>query len=259
MAAQGVTRRGMRWQVGMGNQVRVWRDKWILRPSTYKVITPEKPSSKDALVCELINRETKEWDRDKIDQWFLLKDRDEIMSIPLSITSNRDRLIWAENRSGKFSVKSAYRLALEEQKQSAMTDCSNWVARRRLWKTIWTLNIPQKIKLFAWKASQDILASKQNLAKRKITENGVCELCGKEEESICHLLWFCDHAKEVWRSSKFVLPFEISASWNFVDVIANLQKCKHLQPGLLELVTTVCWGIWKNRNDLRMGGKGKAG
>ena len=44
-----------------------------------------------------------------------------------------------------------------------------------------------------------------------------------------------------------------------MDVPENLQRCEHLRPGLLEQVTTVCWGIWKNRNDLRMGGKGKAG
>ena len=162
MATQGVIRRGM-------SQIRVWRDKWIPRPSTYKVITLEMPSSNDALICELINRETKEWGRDKIEQWFLLEDRDEILGIPFSTTSNRDRIIWAENRSEKFSVKSAYILGLEEQKQLAMVDCSNRAARRRLWKTIWNLNIAQKIKFFAWKASRDILASKQNLTKRKIT------------------------------------------------------------------------------------------
>ena len=42
-------------------------------------------------------------------------------------------------------------------------------------------------------------------------------------------------------------------------MLENLQRNEHLRPGLLEQVTTVCWGIWKNRNDLRVGGKGKAG
>ena len=112
---------------------------------------------------------------------------------------------------------------------------------------------------FAWKASCDILASNQNLTKRKITENGVCDLCGKEKESTCHLLWFYDHAKEVWCNSKLSLPFEISESWKFIDVLENLQRNEHLRPGLLEQVTMVCWGIWKNRNDLQVGGKGKAG
>ena len=43
-----------------------------------------------------------------------------------------------------------------------------------------------------------------------------------------------------------------------MDVLENLQRCEHFRPGLLEQVTTVYWGIWKNKNDLRMGSKGKA-
>ena len=66
MAAQSIVQRGMRWQVGNGNKVRVWRDKWIPRPCTYKVITKEKPNSMNALVCELINKATSEWNIDKL-------------------------------------------------------------------------------------------------------------------------------------------------------------------------------------------------
>ena len=47
------------------------------------------------------------------------------MSISLSTNDICDRLIWAENKSGKFTVKSVYALALEEQSHSAMVDCSN--------------------------------------------------------------------------------------------------------------------------------------
>ena len=180
------------------------------------------------------------------------------MGIPLSSTNTSDRLVWAGTKNGKFTVKSAYTLALEELKLSEHAECSNGVARRKLWKTIWNLNIPQKIKLFAWKACRNIPASKENLAKRKITPDGVCELCGREE-SIGHILWLCDHAMEVWNSSKFAFPFEFSAKGTFLDVVECLQRCEHHRPGLLEQFTSVCWGIWKNWNDLRMGGKGKAG
>ena len=172
MAAQGVVHKGMRWQVGNGNRIRVWRDKWIPRPSTYRLVTPEKPSSENALVSELINRATHEWNMDKLKDWFLPEDREAIMSIPLSTNEVCDRLIWAENRSGKFTVKSAYALALEEQSHLAMVDCSNGSVRRKLWKTIWQLKLPQKLKHFAWKASRGILATKMNLAMRKIAPNG---------------------------------------------------------------------------------------
>ena len=30
MAAQSIIQRGMRWQVGDGNKIRVWHDKWVL-------------------------------------------------------------------------------------------------------------------------------------------------------------------------------------------------------------------------------------
>ena len=239
MAAQGIIKRGMRWQVGSGNKIRVWRDKWVPRPSTYKVLTPEKQTSKDALVCELINRASNEWDIDVLCQWFLPKDRDAILGISLSTTSTSDRLVWAENKSGKFIVKSTYTLALEEQKKSDMAECSNAMARRMLWKEIWKLHLPQKIKHFTWKASQDILTSKENLAKRKIMLDGVCELCERGIETTGHTLWFCEHAKEVWKCSKLALPFEISATWKFLDVFEELLRCEHLRPGLLELFIAI--------------------
>ena len=181
------------------------------------------------------------------------------MGIPLSSSNTNDRIVWAENRSGKFTVKSAYVLALEEKVHNTRADCSDESARRKIWKTIWKLRIPQKIKHFAWRAGRDILATKSNLAKRRITPNGICDLCGHNEETVSHLLWGCDHAKEVWMNSKMVLPFEISTQWHFLDVVANLQECEHYRPRQLENFISVCWSIWKDRNDLRTGGKGKMG
>ena len=178
MAAQSIIQRGMRWQVGDGNKIWVWHDKWVPRPSTYKVITAEKLESSNALVCELINRATKEWNKDKLDRWFLPEDREAILSIPLSSSNTQDRLIWTGNRSGKFTVKSAYMLALEEKLHDTKADCSDELVRRRIWKSIWQMKTPQKIKHFSWKASWDILASKSSLAQQKIISDGTCDLCG---------------------------------------------------------------------------------
>ena len=119
-------------------------DKWIPRPSSYKVISPEFQNSKDALVCELINRASNEWDIDKLSQWFISEDRDTILGIPLSSSNTSDRLVWVETKNGKFIMKSAYTLALEELKNLELAECSNEVTRRKLWKTIWNLNIQQK-------------------------------------------------------------------------------------------------------------------
>jgi len=45
----------------------------------------------------------------------MAKDVESALSIALSLTLPEDRLIWALTSSGKFTVKSAYRLALDEK------------------------------------------------------------------------------------------------------------------------------------------------
>ena len=41
------------------------------------------------------------------------QDVDEILSIPLSANRARDGLVWVETKKGKFSVRSAYKMAQE--------------------------------------------------------------------------------------------------------------------------------------------------
>ena len=119
--------------------------------------------------------------------------------------------------------------------------------------------MPNKVKHFAWKACRNILDTKENLWRRNITNDGVCESCGKFIESACHMFWFCDQAKEVWSCSKLILPLNISPSWEFMDAMWQLQGWSEAVPGLLECTIMICWGIWKNRNEVRHGGKRKNG
>ena len=74
MVAQGVVQKGIRWQVGDGENIRVWYDKWVPRASTYKVVSPEKQSPQVTLVKDLINKGTFEWDVDMVNQCFNVED-----------------------------------------------------------------------------------------------------------------------------------------------------------------------------------------
>ena len=51
----------MRWQIGSGEGVRVWCDKWVPKPTTYKIVTSEDFYPNIALVFDLINRASMEW------------------------------------------------------------------------------------------------------------------------------------------------------------------------------------------------------
>ena len=99
----------------------------------------------------------------------------------------------------------------------------------------------------------------KTLFRRKNTTNNICEACGMHVETIMHMLCFCSRGIEGWSSSKLTLPFIIQDSCSFVGTFNRLQNRWEAQPGLLEKWVTICWGIWKSRNEVRHGGKRRTG
>ena len=94
-----------------GENIQVWKDKWLQQPSTYRVVTPESTSLQVVRICDLIDGTRKEWKKDLIWQCFLPQDVEAILSIPLSAHGGGDRMIWAATKNGKFIVRSVYKLA----------------------------------------------------------------------------------------------------------------------------------------------------
>ena len=85
------------------------------------------------------------------------------MSIPLSEILPADQLVWANTPKGNFTVRSPYKVAVASSSNNNSGCSSNEQKSKSFWKTLWRLNIPNKVKSFAWKASKNILATKANL------------------------------------------------------------------------------------------------
>ena len=64
--------------------------------------------------------------------------------------------MWAYTPRGNFIVCKAYRLAMGSRIGNTFGGASNEENGKIFWKTIWRLNIPNKVKSFAWKASKNI-------------------------------------------------------------------------------------------------------
>lgn len=88
------------------------------------------------LVRELVDDDTKQWDREKITYWFEPHICNDIWRIPLDNMQTQDVLIWKENKSRTFSIKSAYKVALRLQYPLA-GDHSMEHTNRQVWKAIW--------------------------------------------------------------------------------------------------------------------------
>jgi len=84
---------------------------------------------------------------DLIKRIFLPCDADIILTIPLSLSWPEDKLICHYAMVGGFSVRSAYHLRIQSIAQDGA--CSSH-SNMQVWKTIWSLNIPPRIKVFAW-------------------------------------------------------------------------------------------------------------
>ena len=64
------------------------------------------------MVADLIDSSTARWKNEVIDSLFIDHEANLIKSIPLSSALSLNKLVWAKTNNGKFTVGSAYELAV---------------------------------------------------------------------------------------------------------------------------------------------------
>ena len=69
-------------------------------------------------------------------------------------------------RKGIFTVKSAYKVAREVLSEGRVVESSQGCTGKEVWPAIWKLRILSKIKVFGWRACNEILPTKLNLSKK---------------------------------------------------------------------------------------------
>ena len=113
MAMQKNFKQGCRWQVGNGASIGIWTDKWLPKPSTFKLISPPNNTFERSRSSDLIDPLKCEWQTDLVRQIFLPPNVQSILSIFFSSYLPQDQLVWAYTPKEKFTVRSAYKIALD--------------------------------------------------------------------------------------------------------------------------------------------------
>ena len=183
---------------------------------------------------------------------FLEHDAESILSIPLSTTLPADRLVWTAAANGKFNVKSAYHLA-RNRDRICTGESSDPSGLHRFWQRLWKAKTPSKVRNFAWRACQNILPTKMNLFHRKVNDNPTCEVCGLSPETIIHALCHCTKARTVW--SHCNLSNMVVGNGDFMDILWQCVLNQGNSSCLLDMILMIAWSIWRNRNEVRHGGK----
>ena len=111
MAARETLEVGSRWIVGNGRSVKIWRDRWLPSPESFKVTSPQGLGTELERVDQLIDSEYGGWKTDLIKENFRPLEVEKILSIPLSPRLLEDSEVWAWSKNGLFTVRSAYGVA----------------------------------------------------------------------------------------------------------------------------------------------------
>ena len=94
------------------------------------------------------------------------KTREAILSIPLSLNWPVHNLFWLHTRDGRYTVKFGYWLGSLDGRENA--DIIPSEPDDVLWKTLWNLFCPPKLKHFIWRACVSSLVVNEERHQRHI-------------------------------------------------------------------------------------------
>ncbi|CAN6713066.1 unnamed protein product [Malus baccata var. baccata] len=226
--------KGLLWRVRDGASISIRNDPWYPVPSTFQVRPKEN-----------LNATLKV---DIIEDGFTHEYTDVILSIPISRTGSTDRLRWFHTACGTYLVKTGYGVAMELMENGALgkkgrSSNSEKTKHNLLWKSIWRLDVPSKLRFFIWKCCNHALAVRRNLKQRHM----------RLDETENHLFFRCETNHRFW----FYSPLQLNSielegvdflqSWasfcNRVDQLDNRME-------LFQEFVFGLWRLWKNRNDI---------
>lgn len=118
-----------------------------------------------------------------------------VLRIPIGNLGSEDRWVWHYDKVGVFSVKSGYKLLMSHDRPAC---CSRSHVGVRWWKALWAQRVPSKIKVFMWRAFQNILPSMTTLILRGIDVAPVCKGCFSQMETTDHALVSCKRSRAFW-------------------------------------------------------------
>jgi hypothetical protein len=255
VAGRQALQAGLIKRVGDGTSIFIWTDKWI--PGTISMPPILKPAdieevktSELVTVSQLIDSENWTWRSDLVRSVFVAPDAEVILNIPLRSGGGEDFYAWNHERSGVYSVKSAYR-ALVNQKERAALD-EGTVTRtseneQQMWTSLWKLKVVPKVRVFWWRVLRGILPDECTLKCRHVKESSRCNICLAMDEDLMHALIKCSHARRFWDEAGIWLYVHLPRlhpqTWA-KDILCDQQFYDRERAKIV----TVMWSIWHSRN-----------
>ncbi|KAE8801551.1 hypothetical protein D1007_22875 [Hordeum vulgare] len=230
--------------------IKVWRDSWVPRGPSLRPIA--------AKGCCRVNKVSNflkgngSWDIVLLNTFFTRADVQVIRAIRTSPSQEEGFISWFPGKYGQFSVKPAYRLAMQEHVEThGNSACS---ARPEgdhpYWNLIWQARVPNKMRSFAWRVAVDALPTNECKSRHHIPVHVACRVCGAMEDSFFHALVICPKSMELWDLMRQDWPLpakeklvDTGKEWLF-DILAHHNK------EVRAMIIILLWWIWSLLNDM---------
>ncbi|KAL8092543.1 hypothetical protein AgCh_034709 [Apium graveolens] len=236
MEAQVLLKKGAVRRVGSGLSISIQDDPWL--PDTHgPYIHTRSEAIKGRTISSLMVPGRMEWDVDLINDIFEERDANLILTIPLRHNEN-DTWFWNKEKLGGYTAKSAYAaIQFDNADNSTQIDTS-------LWKRVWSLKLPPKVKNFLWRSLAGCLPTKDNLLCKRVAVLSLCPVCNIETETVLHTLVTCQFAKRCWNHAEIVVDDRDCTNFSqWLSLVMEMHSSKNVQ-----IACMLCWEIWKNRN-----------
>lgn len=177
-----------RWKVGDEQKIRIREDVWL--PTGRIISSANKEDPK--MVVDLIDKEIRAWDMQRVKEFFPDSIVKEILTHPLSLYPNSNKLVWTANKLGTYTIKSGYK-CINNPADPAISQnpSSSYQIPKSLWQEIWSLPTSPKIRFLLWNICSNSLPTKANLYRREMIPDPTCQICGQAPETTEHIFILC--------------------------------------------------------------------
>ena len=99
---------------------------------------------------------------------------------------------------------------------------------------------------FLWRACSNILPTRDNLHGRKLQVEPRCAIYHQPRETVCHTLWECPLARNVWALVKGKIQKSVDHASDFLELTRSMLE--RLPKEEMERWSVIAWAIWNARN-----------
>jgi hypothetical protein len=234
--------------------VSIIKDNWIpgYPAGTF---TPLSPIPSTAKVRFLMNDSGTEWEVDTVRAFFHTEIAETILNVPISKHGGEDFVSWMHDKHGQYTVRSAYNLArtasfFSDTGAAGRGSCSDRDTETKLWKTVWAIQAPNKMKVVLWSVIHDCLPTCHQLVHRHIPADDRCRFYGQLER-VEHLFILCPFTRAIWEVIKEQFRLRLCRK-NLVNIKQWMSEfLKRESETSATVLAVTCWHVWEARNELR--------